>query len=120
MKKEKISPFWLSVRELEPSLSGPEKVKKIRKITKVSQASVSRWRSGIEPIGRKNLRLIARHYRCDIHWLETHDGNRGVASADDPLIVELSGVISDLTESDKDEILVNVRYKVERNRRSDI
>ena len=116
MEEEKISPFWLSFRELEPTLSKPDKVKELREITKVSQASVSRWRSGIEPIGRKNLRLIARHYRCDIHWLETHEGDRGVGSANDPLIIELDGLIPDLTDADKDELLANARYKAERNR----
>ena len=120
MSDKDISLFWLSIRELEPTLSSAGKVKKIRKITGVSQASISRWRSGIEPIGRKNLRLLVRHYHCDLHWLETHEGDRGVGSANDPFIIKLNGLVEYLTDDDRDELMASAQYKAARNRRSDI
>ncbi len=115
MADEQLSPFWFSVMELMPNLENSERVEKLRCITGVSQASVSRWKTGVEPIGRGNLRKIYKKYRCDLHWLETHEGDRGIGHKDDPFIVEIAALSENMTQADKDEMLVSARYKAGRN-----
>ena len=109
--KGKKSPFWLSIEELMPDWKDPERVELLRVITGVQQPTVSRWKTGAEPIGNRNALKIAKKLRCNVHWLQTHEGDRHIDSNDNPFLLRIRNVLYRLSSDDMEELAAIAELK---------